>query len=250
MAKILVVEDNIDTQLLLAKFLAPHHEFRIVSDLGSAWTSIEQEDWGLIILDRSLPDGDGLELCVKLKKLNMDSKFPVLMLTAKGELDEKITGLTAGADDYMVKPFEPRELLARIEALYRRRNEGNGKNQSTLLFEKLLINTETHSVSILSDQGEPTAVDLTPIEYKILFALVKNYGKEIDRETLVKIIWDKVNLSERNIDTHVCHLRKKIASSQMSIKNRRGSGYYIKKSEPIAKPNNSPTTILPYLGRS
>lgn len=250
MAKILIVEDNIDTQLLLTKILAPQYEFDIVPDLSSAWDCLQKENWDLIILDRSLPDGDGLELCLRLKKLNMESKFPILMLTAHGELDEKVKGLTSGADDYVVKPFEPRELIARIEALRRRKNENSGKNNTTLLFERLLINLETHAVSILSGQGEPTPIDLTPIEFKILLALVKNYGKEIDRESLVKIIWDKVNLSERNIDTHVCHLRKKIVDSQLSIKNRRGSGYYIKKTESTSKPVTSSATILPYLGRS
>lgn len=80
-------------------------------------------------------------------------------------------------------------------------------------------------------------------------SLVKNFGKEIDREALVKIVWDKVYLSERNIDTHVCHLRKKIAGSHLEIKNRRGTGYYIVKSEQPVMPMIAPTTIIPFLDR-
>lgn len=250
MAKVLVIEDNIDTQLLLKKVLLPTYEVQMASDLQSAWNLIEKEDWDIVILDRSLPDGDGLELCLKLKKANLESKFSILMLTAHGELDDKIKGLSAGADDYVVKPFEPRELLARIEAILRRRSSA-GTIQSNISLANLTINIETHAVAVKDDKGESKNVDLTPIEFKILLTLVKNYGKEIDRDHLVQVIWDKINLSERNIDTHVCHLRKKIADSQLVIKNRRGKGYYIKKDEAaVTKAPPSSTPELPYLERS
>lgn len=253
MAKVLVIEDNLDTQLLLRKILEPNYSIKIAEDLKSAWDCIENEEWDIVILDRSLPDGDGLELCLKLKKLNLESKFSVLMLTAHGELDEKIKGLAAGADDYVVKPFEPRELLARMEAILRRRSANGSGFQSTINLANLVINIETHAVSAKIDKDQTVPIDLTPIEFKILLALVKNYGKEIDREHLVQVVWDKINLSERNIDTHVCHLRKKIAQGNLVIKNRRGKGYYLKKDEPIVKKPASAmqtTTSLPYDKRS
>jgi DNA-binding response OmpR family regulator len=228
-AKVLVIEDNPETQALLMRALSPAYEVKIAPDLQSAWKAIENDEWETIILDRSLPDGDGLEICLKLRKMNMESRSSILILTAHSELEEKIRGFSAGADDYIVKPFEPRELLARMEAIQRRRTDGG--IQSTISLANLLINIETHAVSVKLADGESTSIDLTPIEFKILFALVKNYGKEIDRQTLVRLIWDKVNLSERNIDTHVCHLRKKIAQSRLSIKNKRGNGYYIKTEE-------------------
>jgi DNA-binding response OmpR family regulator len=250
MPKVLVIEDNIDTQNLLKRALTPNYEVQIAPDLQSAWKSLEAEEWDTIILDRSLPDGDGLEVCLKLRKMNMESKSSIVILTAHSELEEKIRGLSAGADDYIVKPFEPRELVARMEAIDRRRKDGG--IQSTITLANLQINIETHAVSVKTDNGESVAIDLTPIEFKILFALVKNYGKEIDRQSLVRLIWDKVNLSERNIDTHVCHLRKKIAQSHLVIKNRRGNGYYIKNEETAAKvetPANS-TTRLPFQERT
>src|SRR3989338_628233 len=254
MAKVLVIEDNVDTQLLLNRTLVPTYEVKIASDLKSAWNYIESEDWDIVILDRSLPDGDGLELCFKLKKLNLESKFSVLVLTAHGELDEKIKGLSAGADDYVVKPFEPRELLARMEAILRRRAAHGSQFQSTIALANLVINIETHAVSAKVGKDETVAIDLTPIEFKILLTLVKNYGKEIDREHLVQTVWDKINLSERNIDTHVCHLRKKIIAGGLVIKNRRGKGYYLKKEEPLLKKvtplSSTVTTSLPYFKRS
>ena len=252
MTKVLVIEDNLDTQLLLKNVLLPVYEMKIAEDLKSSWELIEGEDWDIVILDRSLPDGDGLELCLKLKKLNLESKFSVLMLTAHGELDEKIRGLAAGADDYIVKPFEPRELLARMDAILRRRSANSGGFQSTINLANLVINIETHVVSAKTDTDVTVPIDLTPIEFKILLALVKNYGKEIDREHLVQVVWDKINLSERNIDTHVCHLRKKISQGGLAIKNRRGKGYYLKKDEPIVKKQVLPqmTTSLPYFKRT
>lgn len=253
MAKVLVIEDNVDTQLLLNRVLVPTYEVKMASDLKSAWDYIESEDWDIVILDRSLPDGDGLELCFKLKKLNLETKFSVLVLTAHGELDEKIKGLSAGADDYVVKPFEPRELLARIDAILRRRAANGPQFQSTINLANLVINIETHAVSARVSKDETVAIDLTPIEFKILLTLVKNYGKEIDREHLVQTVWDKINLSERNIDTHVCHLRKKIVRGGLVIKNRRGKGYYLKKEELVLKKATaltSTTTSLPYFKRN
>ncbi len=251
MAKVLVIEDNPETQALLMRALSPSYEVKIAPDLQAAWKAIETEEWETIILDRSLPDGDGLELCLKLRKMNMESRSSILILTAHSELEEKIRGFSAGADDYVVKPFEPRELLARMEAIQRRRVDGG--IQSTISLANLLINIETHAVSVKLANGKSASIDLTPIEFKILFALVKNYGKEIDRQTLVRLIWDKVNLSERNIDTHVCHLRKKIAQSNLSIKNKRGNGYYIKTEEAsasVAAEDADLTANLPHRERS
>ncbi len=253
MAKVLVIEDNVDTQLLLNRTLVPTYEVKMASDLKSAWDYIESEDWDIVILDRSLPDGDGLELCFKLKKLNLESKFSVLILTAHGELDERVKGLSAGADDYVIKPFEPRELLARMEAILRRRTTNGSQLQSTITLANLIINIESHAVSARISKDETVGIDLTPIEFKILLTLVKNYGKEIDREQLVQTVWDKINLSERNIDTHVCHLRKKIVAGGLVIKNRRGKGYYLKKEDLLLKKTTNLTTAtmsLPYLKRS
>lgn len=249
MTKILIIEDNLETQFLLKRVLEPIYDIQIVEDLKSAWSAIEGDVWDIVILDRSLPDGDGLDLCFKIKKLNLTTPFSILMLTAHGQLDEKVEGLTAGADDYVVKPFEPRELLARIEALLRRRNESSQVN-SVIKFENLMINIETHSVSVKKSSGEVIPLDLTPIEFKILLILVKNYNQEISRDNLIQAVWDKTNMSVRNIDTHVCHLRKKIAESNLAIKNRRNKGYYLKKNELLIKKPTSAITTLPHLKRS
>jgi DNA-binding response OmpR family regulator len=244
MKKVLVIEDNIDTQNLLKKYLQHLYDLRIAPDLHSAWELIEKEDWDVIILDRGLPDGDGLEICAKLKRFNLDGKFPVIILTASSELEEKIKGLTAGADDYVIKPFEPRELLTRIEVVLRRRPTPS-QFQSTIVLANIIIDLETHTASARVSETETIPLDLTPIEFKILLALVRNFGnKEISRDSLINSVWDKVNLSMRNIDTHICHLRKKIARGNLQIKNKRNKGYYLKK-DPVAEKVTASTPVLP-----
>ncbi len=242
MKKLLIIEDNLETQNLLRKVLSPLYELKMAPDLFNAYSLLEKERWDLILLDRSLPDGDGMDVCARLKKLSLDATVPVIMLTAHSELDEKIKGLSSGADDYVVKPFEPTELLARVEALLRRQ-ELSSKVQPTVTFGNLVLNIESHAAFAKITEKEIKALDLTPIEFKILFTLVKNYGgEEVPRSSLVNIIWDKINLSARNIDTHICHLRKKIAPGNIHIKNKRNKGYYLKNMN-MPKPVSS--TILP-----
>jgi len=244
MKKVLVIEDNVDTQNLLKKYLQHLYDLRVAPDLHSAWDLIEKEDWDVIILDRGLPDGDGLEICAKLKRFNMDGKFPVIVLTASSELEEKIKGLTAGADDYVIKPFEPRELLTRIEVVLRRRTTPS-QFQSTIVLANIVVDLETHTASARVSENETVPLDLTPIEFKILLALIRNFGnKEISRDSLINSVWDKVNLSMRNIDTHICHLRKKIARGNLQIKNKRNKGYYLKK-DSVAEKVTASTPVLP-----
>ncbi|MGZ3726877.1 MAG: response regulator transcription factor [Pseudobdellovibrio sp.] len=244
MKKLLVVEDNVETQNLLKKILQTQYDLTIAADLQTATDLIQKGSWDAIILDRSLPDGDGLEICAKLKRFNLDAKFPIIVLTAHSELDEKIKGLTAGADDYISKPFEPRELLARIEAILRRMQVSGSKFQSIITLANIVVDLETHTASATVKGKDPVPLDLTPIEFKILLTLMKNYeSDEVSRASLVNTVWDKVNLSERNIDTHICHLRKKIARGHLLIKNRRNKGYYLKKDKNAEI--ETPTTAIP-----
>lgn len=246
MKHLLIVEDNIDSRLLLKKVLGAEYDIKFMYNVESAkqLLATNSKDWDAIILDRNLPDGDGVELCMELQKLG--SPPPILMLTAHANTEEKLEGFTAGADDYLAKPFEPRELLARLNAILRRRSSAQTTFQSTVTFSDLTLNLETQAVLAHTPNGD-AHVELTPIEFKILLALVKNYGKEIDRDHLLHVVWDKIQLSERNIDTHICHIRKKLAQSRIVIKNRRGKGYYIKDNAPTSAPAQDMTTNLPYM---
>lgn len=247
MNKILVIEDSIETQIYLKEILKSF-EVQCASNLREARQLLElnPNNWDLIILDRSLPDGDGKDLCADLNKLNLNKNCPILMLTSRNAVDDKVEGLTAGADDYAVKPFEPRELQARIDTLLRRRSSAQ-EMQSVIKFANLTVNLEAQSVYINKPSGQSISAELTPIEFKILLHLIKNYGKELGRDELVQIMWDKTSLSKRNIDTHICHLRKKLADSHISIKNRRGKGYFLDKLDAPAKATEQTDVDLPSL---
>jgi len=179
MTKLLIIEDSIETQIYLKEVL---REFAVqcATTLKDARQLLElnPNKWDLIILDRSLPDGDGRDLCLELNKLNLNKNCPILMLTSRDAVDDKVDGLTAGADDYVVKPFEPRELIARIETLLRRRATTQ-ELQSVIHFANLTMNLEAQNVFINKPDGQSVSAELTPIEFKILLHLIKNFGKEL-----------------------------------------------------------------------
>lgn len=172
----------------------------------------------LLILDLMLPDIDGLEICKELKNNQRTKNLPIIILTAKGEEMDRILGLELGADDYIVKPFSPRELIARIKAILRRHHEQ--KTEEILNFKNLILDMERHKVFL--DDRE---IFLTATEFKILFTLLKNPGRVFTRNNLLDAL-DKLIL-DRNIDVHITKLRKKLGSAGDYIKTIRGVGYKI-----------------------
>ncbi len=174
----------------------------------------------LIILDLMLPDADGIEICKKLKKEKRYSAIPIIILTAKGEETDKILGLEFGADDYVTKPFSPRELVARIKAVLRRGKKVD--DLETLNFGRILeIDTEKHKVSV-----EGNCIELTSTEFKILKLFLSNKCKVFSRYDILDHIWghDKIVL-DRTIDVHIKNLRDKLGKAGHLIKNIRGVGY-------------------------
>ncbi|OQC06318.1 MAG: Phosphate regulon transcriptional regulatory protein PhoB [Candidatus Cloacimonetes bacterium ADurb.Bin089] len=179
---------------------------------------IEHPD--LIILDLMLPDMDGMEVCQKLKSDKATQKIPVLMLTARTDLDDKIKGLEYGADDYVTKPFETRELIARIKAILRRSEWENGKNVLSIT-EDFIIDFNHYEVWIKGKR-----IDLTLTEFKILQLLTKRPGWVYNRSQILDYLWgnDKIVL-ERTIDVHIRNLREKLGAYAYLIRNIRGLGY-------------------------
>jgi DNA-binding response OmpR family regulator len=238
MKNIMLIEDNVDCQLLVKRALDHSFNVHCFSDFQSAKNEImkhESSPWSAVILDRSLPDGEGIQLCQYISKMRLAP--PVVVLSAKSELGEKVYGLNSGADDYVIKPFEPSELVARIQAIMRRSLTAEKEGRS-LIYEDLELNLEEQTVKIKLASGEKLGVDLTPIEFKILLILVKNIDKKTSRDEIIRIVWDKINLSARNIDIHICRIRKKIASSQVTIKNKRGDGYYLSREAVAVEPES------------
>ena len=221
--RILVIDDDAALCKLVARFLSA--EGFQVETVRTSLQGVERARSGeheLIVLDVMLPGMDGFEI---LRRLRTESRTPVLMLTARGDDLDRILGLEIGADDYLPKPFNPRELAARIRAILRRANASvSAPNSAPLVGADLELNPNSRIARI---RGE--VVNLTTIEFDLLDKFMKSVGRVIDREELVKeVLGREFSPFDRSIDTHVCNLRKKIgpySDGTERIKNVRGVGY-------------------------
>jgi len=176
----------------------------------------------LVVLDLMLPDADGFEICKYLKRHNKYNSIPVIMLTAKGEETDKVTGLELGADDYITKPFSPREFIARVKAVLRRDEVGN-KSYKIKIGNMLEIDLEKFETSINGRN-----VDLTTTEFKILRLLSERKGRVYARDQILDSIGSQEKgVLDRTVDVHIKNLREKLGPAGVFIKNIRGIGYKI-----------------------
>jgi two-component system alkaline phosphatase synthesis response regulator PhoP len=222
-SRILLVEDEPAVSLTLADLLAAEgYEVETAGDGLSGLARGLREAWDLIILDLMLPGKNGLEVCRELRQHGKD--VAVLMLTAKSQLTDRVVGLKLGADDYVTKPFEPPELLARVEALLRRIKKD--KRQPVVRFE-------FGDVAVDFEQGDVkkagVAVSLAAKELDLLRYLVNHRGKVVSREELLEGVWEyQPGVSSRTIDVHVAWLRQKLEDNPANPKHIhtvRGVGY-------------------------
>ena len=218
--KILLVEDDDRIAQPLAEGLKKeHHVVEIATDGIKGWEFALGADYDLILLDLMLPKLDGIELCKRLQKA--ESKASILMLTARDTLDDKVIGLDAGADDYLVKPFKLKELAARIRALSRRSHELKPK---ILNYEELQLNPSKGEVTYKGG-----LVDLTPKEYLILEYFLRHPKQILTRSAILNKLWEFDNSSgEGTIKTHITNLRQKLktaGSKDNLIETVYGVGY-------------------------
>lgn len=230
MPKIMVIDDEKNIRELI-KFNLENagYEVVLVGD-GQAGLDRLDETFDLIVLDLMLPGIDGLTFCRKVRTNNSTGYIPIIMLTAKGEEVDRIIGLEMGADDYLTKPFSPRELLARIKAILRRVNTlevekvGN-ENISPIKRGQLELDIQSHEVSV---NGE--LLELTPKEFDLLKLLLLNEGKVLTRDLLLQKIWGYEYAGDtRTVDVHIRRLRQKIGED--FIITVRGVGYKFAKLE-------------------
>jgi DNA-binding response OmpR family regulator len=172
----------------------------------------------LLILDLMLPDIDGFELCKELKNQEKTKNLPIIILTAKTEEADRVLGLELGADDYIIKPFSPRELVARVKAVLRRSRIAEPEEVKVYKFEGLVVDTNKHKVYFKQQE-----IELTATEFSILLNLIKHPGRVYTRNNLLDAL-DKTIL-DRNIDVHITNLRKKLGPGGRFIKTIRGVGY-------------------------
>lgn len=226
---VLIVDDE-ENILELLKFNLCNSGFKVVTALSGekALDLCQKESVDLVLLDLMLPDIDGLEICRRLKSQAKTNLIPVIMLTAKTEEVDKLMGFELGADDYITKPFQIRELVARVKAHLRRsslygKTENEQKEQSVTKAGDLLIDSATYEV--LRDK---TKIDLTRKEFEMLKMLIKSSGKVLTREYLLDSIWGYEYYGEsRTVDVHIRHLRQKLSenTSNEYIETVRGIGY-------------------------
>ncbi|MGB9912478.1 MAG: response regulator transcription factor [Candidatus Kapaibacteriota bacterium] len=220
---IAVVEDESDILELVSLHLRKHNfKVREFYDISSFYRYLNTEHPDLIILDLMLPDADGMEVCKKLKLGDNFKHIPIIILTARSDEMEKVLGLELGADDYVTKPFSPRELVARVKAVLRRDRKEEQPNVVTFA-DILKVDFKKFEVFV-----NDIKVDLTPSEFKILALLLKRKGWVFTRENIL----DELGSSEkgvldRTVDVHIKNLREKLGPAGSFIKNVRGVGYKI-----------------------
>ncbi|WP_217909517.1 response regulator transcription factor [Desulfosediminicola flagellatus] len=219
---ILIVEDDRNTSRLVETYLQREGFSTIASyDGEQALAMARSHNPGFVILDVMLPKVDGWDICRQLRK---DSDVPILMLTAREEEIDRVMGLSLGADDYVVKPFSPRELVERVKAILRRTQSRPAPEQTVLTHNSLTLDPEKHKVTL---SGKP--VSLTSSEYKLLEALMSSPGRVFTRDELLNRFYDHGEaVIDRVIDVHIGKLRQKIEanpSQPQLILTVRGFGY-------------------------
>ena len=225
-AKILVVDDEKDI-LELVSYNLRKEGFDVVTSLNGedALQLVKKDKYDLIILDLMLPGIQGMEFCKMLKHSDETAGIPVIMLTAKSEEMDKVLGLEMGADDYITKPFSPREFVARVKAVLRRTGE---KPSVEKIFKigDLVINTGTYVVT-----KKDSPINLSATEFHLLLHLVERKGRIFSRDMLLDAVWkDEAFVEPRTVDVHIRRLRSQIEdepSSPKYVKTRRGIGYYV-----------------------
>jgi two-component system alkaline phosphatase synthesis response regulator PhoP len=221
MPRILIVEDETDIALGLEDDLAAEgYSVEVVTDGDAAGRRGREPAWDLIVLDVMLPKRDGFDVCRDLRRSGVQT--PIILLTAKAQEAEKILGLELGADDYVTKPFSPRELRARIKAVLRRR--ASPEEPGTYRFGDIEVDFGRAEVR---QRGQP--VDVTPLELKLLEVFIRRRGRVLTREQLLDAAWGPgVHVTDRAVDAHIVNLRKKVerrAGEPEFVVSERGRGY-------------------------
>ena len=220
MAKILVIDDEPSIVNLITAYLKPEgYEVFTALDGPSGLKAARAFKPDLVILDIMLPGMDGIEL---LSRLRRESEVYVILLTAKTEETDKIVGLSVGADDYVTKPFSPRELMARVKAALRRiqARAGPGSEMSALSFRHLHMDIGAHTITV-----DKNLIQLTAIEFDLLKALAENRGRVLSRQQLLEKVWGGEYFGElRVVDVHLGHIRQKLGREDL-IATVRGVGY-------------------------
>lgn len=217
---VLLVDDE-PSIIQLARLYLEREGFRVEA-VGNGHAALEAAGrlrGGLVVLDVMLPGLDGFEVCRRLRAQGSD--IPIIMLTARDEDIDKILGLELGADDYLTKPFNPRELAARVKAILRRQERTARPGSTVVHVGDLIVDPASHEATV---KGSP--LDLRAQEFDLLLTLAENHGRVLSREKLLELAWGFDYFGQtRTVDVHVGHLRRKLAASSVRVETVTGVGY-------------------------
>lgn len=224
MHRVLVVEDNLELQQAIPEILGASCSFEFASTLKEAFEAADLNDFDLILLDVALPDGDGFKLCAHLKQQEKKSDVPVIFLTGDSDIQDKVMAFSLGADDYILKPFDARELRARVFARLERSAKTKEKSD-TLVKGDLCFALLSQRVTVSSEQGG-LELQLTPLEFRLLLYFAQHEDHVLTREQIISAVWaENIHVLDRTIDSHISNLRKQLASSACAIRSVYGEGY-------------------------
>jgi DNA-binding response OmpR family regulator len=225
-ARVLLIDDDARLAGMVADYLgAAGFEVERAGSLAAGRGALARGDFDVLVLDLMLPDGDGLDLCRELRAASATRGLPVLMLSARGEPTDRIVGLELGADDYLAKPFEPRELLARVKALLRRAaGPGSADDEAVLRFGRLEIDPGARTARL-----DGRACELTSHQFDLLWLLARSAGRVLSRDQIMDgLKGHPVDAFDRSIDVHISRIRAAIEDDPRSpqrVRTVRGAGY-------------------------
>jgi len=225
--RILIVEDDKNiSKLVKFNLEKANYDCAIAVSGEKALEALDARPADLIILDIMLPGMDGYEICRTIKAKEKLKNIPIIMLTAKGEEVDRIVGLELGADDYIVKPFSPRELVLRVKAILKRGKTESAK-KDILVAGDIAVDIPKHKVTV-----KDKVIELTQMEFKLLVTLMERRGRVQTRDRLLSDVWDMdTSIDTRTIDTHIKRLREKLGKSGDLIETVRGLGYKFKEED-------------------
>lgn len=228
---LLVVEDDRNLSTLLEYNLhKAGYQCHVCETAEAALEELSHRNFDLILLDVMLPGMDGFSLCRQIREHLLYKEIPIIMLTARAEEIDRILGFEMGVDDYVIKPFSPRELNLRIRAVLKRERRHGGRLSEILRCAALEVDLVRHLVRL--DGRELT---LTMMEFKLLAALMKRPGEAQSRETLLSDVWDiDKTINTRTIDTHITRIREKLGATGNIIKTVRGLGYKLEECDGVS----------------
>lgn len=219
---LLVVEDDGNlAELLKYNLEKAGYRCRLAVSGEDALRQLAERNFDLVLLDIMLPGIDGFEVCRKMRQHQLYRELPIVMLTAKGEEIDKVLGFELGIDDYVVKPFSPRELTLRVRAILKRDRRGKREVREIMKCDGLEVDIARHIVTL-----DGREITLTLMEFKLLVVLLRRRGQAQSRETLLSDVWDvDKSINTRTIDTHITRLRDKLGETGKLIRTVRGLGY-------------------------